>query len=78
VFLQLSKSKLLTKQPAPVSAEFLAEAAALELLCPMPIRRDVEAQGLEDHEAVCAKYGIPYEYGWFASARSGSTPCRDS
>jgi hypothetical protein len=40
---------------------FLAEAAALELLCPVPIRRVVEAQGLEDHEEVCEKYGVPYE-----------------
>jgi hypothetical protein len=64
-----SKSKLLKKQPAPINAEFLAEAAALELLCPMPIRRAVEAMGLEDHEEMCAKYGIPYEYGWFAFGR---------
>jgi hypothetical protein len=50
----------------PITAEFLAEAAALELLCPMPIRRAVAALNLEDHEGVCAKYGIPYRYGWFA------------
>jgi hypothetical protein len=55
-----------TKHTPPITAEFLAEAAALELLCPMPIRRIIEAQGLEDHEEVCAKYGIPYRYGWFA------------
>lgn len=54
------------KQAAPVAAESLAEAAALELLCPMPIRREVAARGLEDHEAVCEQWGIPYEYGWFA------------
>lgn len=53
-------------QTPPITAEFLAEAAALELLCPMPIRREIEAQQLEDHETVCAHYGIPYEYGWFA------------
>nr|AIA13915.1 Unknown Function [uncultured bacterium] len=50
----------------PIAAESLAEAAALELLCPMPIRREVEARGLEDHTEVCAEWGIPYEYGWFA------------
>jgi hypothetical protein len=54
------------KQTPPITAEFLAEAAALELLCPMPIRRAVAAQEMEDHEEVCAKYGIPYIYGWFA------------
>jgi hypothetical protein len=26
----------------------------------------VAAQEMEDHEEVCAKYGIPYIYGWFA------------
>jgi predicted HicB family RNase H-like nuclease len=64
----LRSKKNLTQadQTPPITAEFLAEAAAIELLCPMPIRRSVEARGLEDHEEVCAIYGIPYEYGWFA------------
>lgn len=54
------------KQDPPITAEFLAEAAAIELLCPMPVRREIEAQHLEDYEKPCAEYGIPYDYGWFA------------
>jgi|SRR4051794_10690246 len=66
VFSLQSKKQPIASAPGPVSAEFLAEAAALELLCPMPIRRVVAALQLDDHEEVCAKYGIPYRYGWFA------------
>lgn len=62
------------KQTPPITAEFLAEAAALELLCPMPLRRRVAALQLEDHEAPCEQYGIPYAYGWFAFG----TPWMDS
>lgn len=54
------------KQTPPITAEFLAEACALELLCPMPIRREIAKLGLEDHSGPCEKYGIPYIYGWFA------------
>jgi hypothetical protein len=61
-----SKKQTIASAAPPISAEFLAEAAAIELLCPMPIRREVAALGLEDHEEVCAEYGIPYRYGWFA------------
>lgn len=61
-----SKNSGQAKQTPPITAEFLAEAAALELLCPMPVRRAVAAQELEDHEEPCKKYGIPYAYGWFA------------
>ena len=61
-----SKNSEQAKQTPPITAEFLAEAAALELLCPMPVRRAVAALELEDHEAPCEKYGIPYAYGWFA------------
>jgi hypothetical protein len=64
--LNSKRTELLGKQPPPITAEFLAEAAALELLCPMPIRREIAAQGLEDHEAPCKEWGIPYDYGWFA------------
>lgn len=60
-----SKNQPTTQSP-PITAEFLAEAGALELLCPMPIRREVEKLKLEDHTEVCAQYGLPYEYGWFA------------
>lgn len=54
------------KQTPPITAEFLAEACALELLCPMPIRRQVAALKLEDYSEHCAAYGMPDIYGWFA------------
>ncbi len=64
------------KQTPPITAEFLAEAAALELLCPMPIRRDIASRGLEDHEEVCAQYGIRRRR--FLFAQPGPTEAQSS
>lgn len=61
-----SKKEDMGKQTPPITAEFLAEAGAIELLCPMPVRREIAALGLEDFDDHCAKYGIPSAYGWFA------------
>lgn len=44
-------------------------AAALEFHSPMPIRREIAALGLEDHEEVRARFGITCAYGWFVRRR---------
>lgn len=61
-----SKKEKMGKQTPPITAEFLAEAGAIELLCPMPVRREIAKLELEDFDAHCLKYGIPAIYGWFA------------
>lgn len=66
VFSLQSKKQPNSVETLPLSAEFLAEAGALELLCHHSVRREIAALELEDYGEHCAKYHIPDTYGWFA------------
>ena len=63
----LMSQEMTGKPNAPFQAEQMAEVCSVELLCPLPVRKQKILEGAKlDFEAISAEFGLPAEYAEMA------------